>query len=179
MSLSVTDFVAENVEVLAKYTKEDGSDFWSTGVVTNVIAHGIVNGHNFVKCEVEYKDEKTEETFWDYDYETDNENAWRFSMNYRPLVEKILGLSGSDTEGSIEDVDYTPLNSEESEEESEDESVDEVKSNDEKRNVPRNSVIKCVFAMVWTFAPTIATVAVLFNARNDIIRAIKNDICAY
>lgn len=196
MSLSPTDFIAENVEVLAKYIVNDNQQ-WCTGIIVNVFEHGVKRGHHYVECEVEYADEKVDEVFWDYDYETSTEDAWRFSSNYKPLVKHVLALDeelnqdddetedeaeteAEDTEGDDE-TEYEPSDCTDctdttsdgtEEEETDEEDVEYIVY--EKRP---QSFFKRVLATLFTLSPTILSALVIYHAREDIAYAIRRKIC--
>lgn len=190
MSLAPTDFVAENVTVFVKYTVKN-KPIWCFGYVDKVIEHGVQDGHHYVDVEVQYddEDETTYETLWDYDYEANTEDAWRFTNEYKPLVDQVLNtleeqaieaeLDALEDECNDEgDDDY------ETEEDTDDEE-DETETDDtddeyEAEYIPRKkspSFLNKFFATIWTFSPLIATFIVTYNARDDIAKALRSKYC--
>jgi hypothetical protein len=195
MSLSSTDFIAENVEVLAKYVINDKQQ-WCTGVIANVFEHGVKDGHHYVECEVEYADEKVDETFWDFDYETNSEDAWRFSSNYKPLVDHVLALDAElndnddyePTEGSeTSDADTDAQEEHDSVYDDTDDTDDSATEySDETDNEEElvyqkrpQSFFKRVLATLFTLSPSILTALVIYNAREDIAHVVRRKVCGF
>jgi hypothetical protein len=190
MSLAPTHFVAENVTVFVKYAINNKPK-WCFGYVIKVIEHGVQDGHHYVDAEVQYddEDETTCETLWDYDYEVDTEDAWRFTNEYKPLVNQVTNiLEEQAIEAELDELDQLDqLDQDEDTEDDTETDYDEDDTEDEdtddeddieytpQRRSP--SFINQFFATLWTFSPLIATFIVTYNARDDIARALRNKYC--
>lgn len=192
MSLSPTDFVAENVTVFVKYTVKSKPK-WLFGYVDKVIEHGVQDGHHYVDVEIQYDDEDdlTYETLWDYDYETNNEDAWRFTNEYKPLVEQVLiTLEERAIEQELDEFDL-----DEEEEASDDETDASYETEDDDEEVTesdtetdyeedepivvrkRQSILNALFATIWTFSPLIAAVGFIYHSRDDIANGLRAKYC--
>lgn len=185
MSLAPTDFVAENVTVFVKYVV-DNKPVWCFGYVDKVIEHGVQDGHHYVDVEVQYDDEDdtTCETLWDYDYDADSEDAWRFTNEYKPLVNQVLNiLEEQAIEAELDDIEEDEDDDYETEEDTDDDSEDsesDFTDDDDTEYVPHRkspSFLNKFFATIWTFSPLIATFIVTYNARDDIARALRSKYC--
>jgi len=193
MSLSPTDFVAENVTVFIKYTVKNKPK-WLFGYVDKVIEHGVQDGHHYVDVEVQYDDEDdlTYETLWDYDYETNNEDAWRFTNEYKPLVDQVLTtieeraieqevdeLDLEDDDEASDDVTDTSYETEDDDDATETETETESHYEDDEPIIVRKkqSFLNAFFATIWTFSPLIATVVYIYHSRDDIANGLRAKYC--
>lgn len=177
MSLAPTDFVAENVTVFVKYAVKN-KPVWCFGYVDKVIEHGVQDGHHYVDVEIQYddEDETTCETLWDYDYEVDSEDSWRFTNEYKPLVNQVLNVL---EEQAIEE-ELELDEDEDEDEDAESDCTDERYESDVDEYTPQRrspSLFNKFFATLWTFSPLIATYIVVYNARDDIARALRSKYC--
>jgi hypothetical protein len=193
MALSYVDFIAKNVEVCVKYY-ENKEARWYTGKVIKVVDRYLDDDFNeCVKCVVKYDDDKYTDIFCEREYNTDDENAWRFGERFVPLVESVKAI--------VDDFDETE---EEDEEEVDTDTVSLVESveavvddceNDtdtpekttssassdcetepqlvQAKVNKRRSLMNNVGATLFMLAPWIASVVALFNARKDIFEALK------
>jgi hypothetical protein len=187
MSLAPTQFVAENVTVFVKYAINNKPK-WCFGYVDKVIEHGVQDGHHYVDVEVQYddEDETTCETLWDYDYEVDTEDAWRFTNEYKPLVDQVINiLEEQAIEAELDELDQDEDDTETETDDTEtdyddtddtDDTDDEYEIEYTPQRRPR-SFINQFFATLWTFSPLIATFIVTYNARDDIARALRSKYC--
>lgn len=189
MSLSPTNFVAENVTLFVKYMEEDKPK-WYFGHVDKVLQHGEQDGHHFVDIEIAYGDDDTTtfETLWDYDYEADTEDSWRFTNKYKPLVNQVLDIlevqaieheiDGLDEEGTDDEEDDE--DDDEYDEEDDSDDSDDSDDTDEVEYIyqrkPRSFLNK-FFATIWTFSPLIASFVVVYNARDNIATLLRNKYC--
>jgi hypothetical protein len=212
MYLSPTDFVAENVSVFVKYIVNNRPK-WCLGYVDKVIEYGVQDGHHYVDVDVLYEDEENAitETLWDYDYESDTEDAWRFTNEYKPLVENVLDTLedriiqeelddehdevGFDTESDNEeeqideeteddtdDEDYTDdFETDDDGDDGDDGEDEEEEDYEEPTQIVyirrRPSFLNQVFATLFVFSPLIATMGVIYNARDDIARYLRVQYC--
>lgn len=185
MSLSPTDFIAENVTVFVKYTVKD-KPVWCFGYVDKVIEHGVQDGHHYVDVEVHYddEDETTCETLWDYDYEVDTEDAWRFTNEYKPLVNQVLNiLEEQAIEAELDELEQDDTEDEEDTDDDDSDATDDSDETDDEYDTEYTphrrspSLLNKFFATLWTFSPLIATFIVTYNARDDIARALRNKYC--
>lgn len=185
MSLSPIDFVAANVEIIVKYV--DCVPTWCSGVVTEVHEYGIEDGSHYVECSIQFDNEEdlTVETLWDYDYATNNDDAWKFTSKFTPLVTNVMSVVNSveDLDGES-DTDATSLYDTEDEAEgSESEEYDSEDEHDdvdeEVQHLPRRrpSFLNQFFATLFGLTPLLATFAVVYNGRDDIINALRNRYC--
>jgi hypothetical protein len=185
MYLSPTDFVTKNVSIMVKYMTNDLPK-WYQGYVIEVNEYGFQDGHHYVDVNVVYDDEEDTviETLWDYDYEADTEDSWRFSKDYAPLVENVLNtLEERILEEQLEeDEDETDdSQSQEDDSEHEDETDDDYSDDtyDQEQYVIKKtpSFFNRFFAALWVFSPLIATFAVVYNGRDDIGTYLKHKYC--
>jgi hypothetical protein len=92
MALSYVDFIAKNVEVCVKYY-ENKEARWYTGKVVKVLDRYLDEDLNeCVKCVVKYDDDKYTDIFCEREYNTDDENAWRFGTRFVSLVESVKAI---------------------------------------------------------------------------------------
>jgi hypothetical protein len=192
MYLSPTDFIAENVSIFVKYMTNNKPK-WYHGYVDKVIEYGVQDGHHYVDVDIQYEDDEdvTTETLWDYDYESDTEDAWRFTNEYTPLVQNVLNTLEEriieeelgEVEGSIyEDNDtYYDGETDEDYETEEDTEDDESGYDDDQSHVyvvrRKPSFLNQLFGTLFVFSPLIATFAVVYNARDDITRYLRTTYC--
>ena len=195
MYLSPTDFVTKNVSIIVKYMTNDKPK-WYHGYVIEVNESGFQDGHHYVDVNVIYDDEEdtVTETLWDYDYEADTEDSWRFSKDYAPLVENVLNTLEErileeqleeDTEEEYdedenEDAKTQEDDTEEEYDEDEDENddySDDAYDQDVYIQRKKPSFFNRLFATLWVFSPLIATFAVVYNARNDIETYLRHKYC--
>ncbi len=195
------DFVAPNVRVSIVFDIDPSKQWtgkWENGTVVKVHKRGTMdNGDKYVTCEVQLEDTNNTtvfERFHDYDYKGLNEYSWMFTKEYTPLIEHIMKTNeltetdeasepseNEDEEGN--DPDYEPSEADD-EETSDDES--DVSSEDEdhyaydrfvypQRRPP--SRVNAFFATMFALSPWFATLAVVFNAREDIFRYLQKKYC--
>jgi hypothetical protein len=195
MYLSPTDFVTKNVSIIVKYMTNDKPK-WYHGYVIEVNEYGFQDGHHYVDVNVIYDDEEdtVTETLWDYDYEADTEDSWRFSKDYAPLVENVLNTLEErileeqleeDTEEEYdedenEDAKTQEDDTEEEYDEDEDENddySDDAYDQDVYIQRKKPSFFNRLFATLWVFSPLIATFVVVYNARNDIETYLRHKYC--
>lgn len=174
MSLAPTDFVAENVTVFVKYAVKN-KPVWCFGYVDKVIEHGVQDGHHYVDVEIQYddEDETTCETLWDYDYEVDSEDSWRFTNEYKPLVNQVLNVLEEQA------IEYELDEDEDEDEDNESDCTDDSYESDYEYTPQRRSpsLLNKFFATLWTFSPLIATYIVVYNARDNIASALRSKYC--
>lgn len=192
MYLSPTDFVTKNISIMVKYITNDLPK-WYHGYVIEVNEYGCQDGHHYVDVNVIYDDEEdmVTETLWDYDYEADTEDSWRFSKDYAPLVDNVLNTLEErileeqiEQEGTEEEYDETDTenaktqeDSTDNEEETDDDYNDDTYDQDSYVVRRKPSFFNRLFATLWIFSPLIATFAVVYNARNDIGAYLKVKYC--
>lgn len=183
MYLSPTDFVAKNVSVMVKYMNEEKPK-WYHGYVKEVLEYGHQDGHHYVEVNVMYDEEEdvTTETLWDYDYEADTEDSWRFSKDYAPLVENVLNtLEERLLEEQLEEDEDEDSEEVEEEEEEDDDFEDDFDDDRYDQDVyivkKKPSLLNRFFATLFVFSPLIATFGVLYNARHDIGHQLKYKYC--
>ena len=193
MSLSPTDFVAVNVEVMLKYTL-DNTTKWCTGVVSEVHEYGVEDGHHYVECAITFDDDldTTVEVLYDYDYLTNSEDAWKFTSNYSHLVDNVINVVlvravENEVDGSVATIDtdsddsyYDTDNEEDDKTSGSDYSYEEFESDEDIVEIPqirKKSFFNKLGATIWTFSPLIAGALFVYTARDDIINAFKNKYC--
>lgn len=186
MSLSPTDFVATNVELMVKYVTDSGPE-WCTGIVTEVHEYGTDNGHYYVECSIKFDDEDDVlvETLWEFDYQKNNDDAWKFTSNYTPLVTNVLSVAneqfelGLDTEtiADTSDEDAVANSDEDYDEDDEDEECEFEYEEHQYVPRPRPSLMNQFIGTLFVFTPLIATMAVVYNAREDIVNALRVQYC--
>ena len=186
MYLSPIDFVTKNVSIKVKYMTNDKPK-WYQGYVIDVNEYGCQDGHHYVEINVIYDDEEdvVTETLWDYDYEADSEDSWRFSKDYAPLVEHVLDTLeerivdeqlAEDTED--DDVKTQEDDTEQAYDEDETDNYSDDAYDQEEYVVKKKpSFFNRLFATLWVFSPLIASFAVVYNARNDIGAYLKVKYC--
>ena len=191
MYLSPTDFVAKNVAIMVKYMTNDLPK-WYHGYVVEVNEYGFQDGHHYVDVNVIYDDEKdtVSETLWDYDYEADTEDSWRFSKDYAPLVENILNTleeriieeqfqqeTTEDDENSDVQTPEDDTEHDDTEQESDDDYSDDTYEQEVYLVRKKPSFLNRLFATLFVSSPLIATFAVVYNARYDIGTFLKHKYC--
>lgn len=191
MYLSPTDFVTKNVSIMVKYMTNEKPK-WYHGYVKEVNEYGFQDGHHYVDVNVLYDEEEdvVTETLWDYDYEVDTEDSWRFSKDYAPLVENVLNTLEErileeqleeDTEEEYDENDDDAKTQEDDTElddtEQEDETDDDTYDQDVYIVKKKPSFFNRLFATLWVFSPLIATFAVVYSARDDIGTYLKYKYC--
>jgi hypothetical protein len=173
MALSYVDFVAKNVEVCVKYyvNKEV---HWYTGKVIKVLDRFLDDEMDeCVKCLVQYNEGRYTDVFCERDYNTDDENAWRFGKRFVALVENVMCIVDDfdETEEEESDVDNLETTSIDSDTDTD---TDTEKVEVAREEPQRHSVMNNVGATLFMLAPWIASGIALFNARKEIFQALKN-----
>lgn len=191
MSLSPTDFVAVNVEVMLKYTL-DNTTKWCTGVVSEVHEYGVEDGHHYVECAITFDDdmETAVEVLYDYDFLTNSEDAWKFTSNYSHLVDNVINVVlvravENDVDGSVAtidtDSDDSDYDTDEDETYDSEYSYDEFESDEDNvvdvPQIRKKSFFNKLGATFWTFSPLIAGALFVYSARDDILDAFRNKYC--
>lgn len=190
-SVHAVSLVSKNVDLLIKYQINDEFE-WRHGTVVTVFEYGTKSGRSYVDCNVEYDDDEvSEERLWDKDYDTEGEDAWKFSPKFVHVIERASdllyeSLSDDDCECDdceCEDCDCNDENDPDYEEEEEEEDEDtETEEEDEEEYVPivrkKPSFLNQLGATLYVFAPLIATFVVIYNARSDVTNALCTKYCS-
>jgi hypothetical protein len=190
------DFIAPNVEVSIVYDVKSNDELnakWSKCTIKEVQKRGVFgNGVKFVVCNVQMLDKTgaiLNETLYDSDYECETHFAWKFSDTFKPLVDQLMNVDDTNN-----DPDYEPPSEEESDEEVDDDDAsnlsetDEYEEDDERETdedteynfayIKRTpSLSNRVFATLFMLSPWFASLAVVYNARDDIFKYLKNKYC--
>lgn len=187
MYLSPTDFVTKNVSIMVKYMTNEKPK-WYHGYVKEVNEYGFQDGHHYVDVNVIYdeEDDVVTETLWDYDYEVDTEDSWRFSKDYAPLVENVLNTLEErileeqleeDTEEEHDEDESDDAKTQEDDTEQEDETDDDTYDQDVYIVKKKPSFVNRLFATLWVFSPLIATFVVVYSSRDNIGTYLKYKYC--
>lgn len=186
------DFIAPNVEVEILYDAK-----WTKWIVKTVKKRSVFgNGAKFVFCDIQMLDKPHDvlnETLHDSDYECESSHfAWRFSDAFKPLVDQLLKVQElEELDEGTDDPDYEPSDDsddevddddvsdpDETDEEDDDDSEDDNENDDNVVYVKRSSSLtNRVFATLFMLSPWFASLAVVYNARDDIFKYLKNTYC--
>ncbi len=178
---------------------------WVTGTIQTVGKRGTFenSGKNkCVVCEIVLESKVViSETLYDSDYECDTDFAWRFSPSFTPLVNQLMKVnepmeidSQGESETDEDDPEYEP-STEGTDDEIEDESDDERSESDECEDDDDDgetsddyehynviykktpSLTNRFFATMFMLGPWFASMAVVYHARDDIFKYLKNKYC--
>lgn len=186
------EFIAPNVEVEILYDAK-----WTNCIIKTVKKRDVLgNGAKYVFCEVQMLNKTHDvfnETLHESDYECEfSEFAWRFSDTFKPLVDQLLKVQELQDEEKLnegtDDPEYDP--SDDSDEDAYDDDVSDPDENDDESSeeesdsddhvvyVKRSSSLtNTIFATLFMLSPWFASLAVVYNARNDIFEFLKKKYC--
>jgi hypothetical protein len=199
-SFTPIDFIAPKVEVSFVYDVEPADGWkaeWVNGTIKTVGEKGTCeNNVKFVVCEIVLESQVLiSRTLYDSDYDSDTDFAWRFSPLFTPLVNQLMKvnepmeidsqeLSNNESE-TEDDSEYEP-STEGTDDETDDETsdTDECDDNDTNEDYVHYSHIRKTpsltnrfFATMLVLSPWFASVAVVYHARDDIFKYLKNKYC--
>jgi hypothetical protein len=182
------DFIAPKVKVSIVYDSKSSIE-WQEGIIKKVHSRGVNDlGVKYVVCDIVLNDSDSNvnirDTLYDSDYEEVSDYAWVFAPSFTPLVNQIMkvnepmetdiqtetdegSVADSDDTNDSQDSDYEP-SSEEDSEDSEDVMFYQKK---------QTSYVNKLFASLWMLSPWLASLAVVFNAREDIVKYLQNKYC--